>query len=587
MRETCIVGVGMTPLRSLPRPHRSPTSRRAPARDALADAGRRRGSSRRRSSSPTPPRARSKASTAFAARPRSTAAASATRRSSMSRTPAPPRRPRSTSPMCSSAPAPTIACWRSGRRRWSMPDPAKSHGRLRRQLGPVAARRRRSPTCWRWARGASVPPGAETEDPHSVFMDVYAAFCRHHMAQFGTTQRQMAAVSAKNHQHSVENPRVAISPRVHHRRGAGGAADRLAADAADVQPDQRRRGGGAGLLARGRRKARARRAARRASARACSCPAIIATRPDRRPRRAQGRRAAPTRPPGWGRRTSTSSNATTRPPSAKSCRARCSASSASAKAARRPSAATRGSAAASPSIPRAGLEFEGPSDRRHRTRPGFRDRLATARRSGPAAGRGRAHRPGRERRRPARRRGSRGRDHDPERAGAMNLALLLDCRRAQLPRPAGRLDRRPAALRLRRLWRARRAARRRLSGARARARRPRRAGDDQQSPTISRSFSRSGARASSPCRPTPSCTPREIAFIADELRRAAVPRDARSRRATCPRLDPATRLVVLGDDDWRALRARDPTGDRRAPRPTISPGSSTPAAPPAARRARC
>jgi len=39
-------------------------------------------------------------------------------------------------------------------------------------------------------------------------MDVYAAFCRHHMARFGTTQRQMAAVSAKNHQHSVENPRA-------------------------------------------------------------------------------------------------------------------------------------------------------------------------------------------------------------------------------------------------------------------------------------------------------------------------------------------------------------------------------------------
>jgi acetyl-CoA acetyltransferase len=38
-------------------------------------------------------------------------------------------------------------------------------------------------------------------------MDVYAAFCRHHMARFGTTQRQMAAVSAKNHTHSVENPR--------------------------------------------------------------------------------------------------------------------------------------------------------------------------------------------------------------------------------------------------------------------------------------------------------------------------------------------------------------------------------------------
>jgi acetyl-CoA acyltransferase len=57
-------------------------------------------------------------------------------------------------------------------------------------------------------RKARVPPEAETTDAHSVFMDVYAAFCRHHMAKFGTTQRQMAAVSAKNHQHSVENPRA-------------------------------------------------------------------------------------------------------------------------------------------------------------------------------------------------------------------------------------------------------------------------------------------------------------------------------------------------------------------------------------------
>ncbi len=57
-------------------------------------------------------------------------------------------------------------------------------------------------------RGVAVPPGAEGEGAHSVFMDVYAAFCRHHMAKFGTTQRQMAAVSAKNHRHSVENVRA-------------------------------------------------------------------------------------------------------------------------------------------------------------------------------------------------------------------------------------------------------------------------------------------------------------------------------------------------------------------------------------------
>jgi acetyl-CoA acetyltransferase len=57
-------------------------------------------------------------------------------------------------------------------------------------------------------RGAQVPQDAEAAGVHSVFMDVYAAFCRHHMAKFGTTQRQMASVSAKNHGHSVENPRA-------------------------------------------------------------------------------------------------------------------------------------------------------------------------------------------------------------------------------------------------------------------------------------------------------------------------------------------------------------------------------------------
>jgi acetyl-CoA acyltransferase len=52
-----------------------------------------------------------------------------------------------------------------------------------------------------------LPPEAATSEAHSVFMDVYAAFARHHMALYGSTQRQMAAVSAKNHQHSVHNPR--------------------------------------------------------------------------------------------------------------------------------------------------------------------------------------------------------------------------------------------------------------------------------------------------------------------------------------------------------------------------------------------
>ncbi|HEV2597918.1 thiolase family protein [Sphingopyxis sp.] len=47
------------------------------------------------------------------------------------------------------------------------------------------------------------PPNAAER---SVFMDIYAAQARFHMARFGTTARQIAAVAAKNHNHSVHNP---------------------------------------------------------------------------------------------------------------------------------------------------------------------------------------------------------------------------------------------------------------------------------------------------------------------------------------------------------------------------------------------
>lgn len=54
--------------------------------------------------------------------------------------------------------------------------------------------------------GIVPPPGSESDKPYSRFMSVYAAMCRWHMRTFGTTQRQIAAVSAKNHGHSVHNP---------------------------------------------------------------------------------------------------------------------------------------------------------------------------------------------------------------------------------------------------------------------------------------------------------------------------------------------------------------------------------------------
>jgi len=56
------------------------------------------------------------------------------------------------------------------------------------------------------AQGFVVPDGHESDRPYSVFMSIYAAWCRSHMKKYGLTQRQIAAVSAKNHQHSVHNP---------------------------------------------------------------------------------------------------------------------------------------------------------------------------------------------------------------------------------------------------------------------------------------------------------------------------------------------------------------------------------------------
>lgn len=51
-----------------------------------------------------------------------------------------------------------------------------------------------------------LPAGTEPAAERSVFMDIYASFARHHMARYGTTQRQIAEVAAKNHYHSTMNP---------------------------------------------------------------------------------------------------------------------------------------------------------------------------------------------------------------------------------------------------------------------------------------------------------------------------------------------------------------------------------------------
>ena len=57
-----------------------------------------------------------------------------------------------------------------------------------------------------FGQGLTIPEGSTSPQPYSVFMDIYAASAREHIKRYGTTQRQIAAVSAKNHTHSQHNP---------------------------------------------------------------------------------------------------------------------------------------------------------------------------------------------------------------------------------------------------------------------------------------------------------------------------------------------------------------------------------------------
>jgi acetyl-CoA acetyltransferase len=52
------------------------------------------------------------------------------------------------------------------------------------------------------------PDATDGGGARSIFMDIYAAVARGHMQAFGTTQRQLAEVSAKNHRHALANPRA-------------------------------------------------------------------------------------------------------------------------------------------------------------------------------------------------------------------------------------------------------------------------------------------------------------------------------------------------------------------------------------------
>ena len=61
-------------------------------------------------------------------------------------------------------------------------------------------------TLVKWGGRGGAAGHHPSDKPFSKFMEIYAAMCRLHMKTYGTTQRQIAAVSAKNHTHSVHNP---------------------------------------------------------------------------------------------------------------------------------------------------------------------------------------------------------------------------------------------------------------------------------------------------------------------------------------------------------------------------------------------
>ena len=56
--------------------------------------------------------------------------------------------------------------------------------------------------------GVTPPEGTESDKPYSLFMGVYAAFCRNHIREFGLTQKQLAVVASKNRRHAGENERA-------------------------------------------------------------------------------------------------------------------------------------------------------------------------------------------------------------------------------------------------------------------------------------------------------------------------------------------------------------------------------------------
>jgi len=55
--------------------------------------------------------------------------------------------------------------------------------------------------------GLKIPPEFK-DSPRTPFMDMYASHCQYHMSKYGTTQKQLAIIAAKNHNFGAMNPRA-------------------------------------------------------------------------------------------------------------------------------------------------------------------------------------------------------------------------------------------------------------------------------------------------------------------------------------------------------------------------------------------
>ena len=61
------------------------------------------------------------------------------------------------------------------------------------------------------SKGITVPEEAMQEgNDKSIFMDIYSAFALWHMAEYGSTEKQLAAIASKNHYNGSLNPKAQI-----------------------------------------------------------------------------------------------------------------------------------------------------------------------------------------------------------------------------------------------------------------------------------------------------------------------------------------------------------------------------------------